>query len=177
MTLVSICVRIRVVANEEDGWTMTRARARYVHEQQRIDNLLDLYIPNAIALDDAVRAKTQLERRRQGAASTPPKELYIGAGATRKMASSRLYGLMAEMTPCRVVDNYLCYVTDLLSLLFRSRPECLKSSETVTLDFVLDHKTTPRYRPVTDVGPRHKRPACTALGSVRTRNESDDSDH
>ena len=123
---------------------MTRARARYVHEQERINSLLDLYIHNAIELDHAVRQKTKLQRSQQDTVTTPPKELYLGAGATRKIASSRFYDLMAEMSLCRLVDNYLCYVTDLLSLLFRSRPECLRSSETVTLDFVLGHKTTPR---------------------------------
>jgi hypothetical protein len=48
------------------------------------------------------------------------------------------------MALCRVVDNYLCYLTDLLALLFRSRPECLKSSEEISLEFVLAHRTRPR---------------------------------
>src|SRR5271157_4510607 len=50
--------------------------------------------------------------------------------------------LICEMAVCRVVDNYLTYVSDLLGLIFSARPETLKSSEEVTLEFVLTHRTT-----------------------------------
>lgn len=52
--------------------------------------------------------------------------------------------LICEMALCRFVDNYLIYVSDLLALIFSARPETLKSSETVTLEFVLTHRTTPQ---------------------------------
>lgn len=52
--------------------------------------------------------------------------------------------LASEMALCRVVDNYLTYVTDLLGLIFAARPETLKSSESVTLEFVLTYPTTPQ---------------------------------
>ncbi len=38
---------------------------------------------------------------------------------------------------CRIVDNYLVYVSDLLSLIFHSNPKTLKSRETITIDEVL----------------------------------------
>jgi|SRR5208337_2359712 len=50
--------------------------------------------------------------------------------------------LICEMAVCRVVDNYLIYVSDLLALIFSARPETLKSSELVTLEFVLANRTT-----------------------------------
>ena len=52
--------------------------------------------------------------------------------------------LICEMALCRVVDNYLIYVSDLLALIFSARPETLKSSEVVTLEFVLANRTTPQ---------------------------------
>ncbi len=52
--------------------------------------------------------------------------------------------LICEMAVCRVVDNYLIYVSDLLALIFSARPETLKSSEVVTLEFVLTNRTTPQ---------------------------------
>ncbi|HET6145570.1 MAG TPA: hypothetical protein VFE02_18855 [Candidatus Acidoferrales bacterium] len=48
------------------------------------------------------------------------------------------------MAVCRVVDNYLIYVSDLLALIFTARPETLKSSEVVTLEIVLSNQTTPQ---------------------------------
>lgn len=52
--------------------------------------------------------------------------------------------LICEMAVCRVVDNYVTYVSELLGLIFSTRPETLKSSEEVTLEFVLTHRTTPQ---------------------------------
>ena len=38
-------------------------------------------------------------------------------------------------------DNFLVYLADLLALIFRTRPETLRSSETVRLDIILQHQT------------------------------------
>jgi len=53
-------------------------------------------------------------------------------------------GLMYEMALCRAVDGYLTYLTELLAIIFKTRPEILRSSDQVTLDFVLGHPTLPR---------------------------------
>jgi hypothetical protein len=124
---------------------MSHARGRFLREQYRINALLDWYILSALDLDEAVREKTKLALRLEsGTGNLRPKELRLGAGAIRTMASKRFYGLMAEMALCRVVDNYLCYISELLAMLFRSHPECLKSSEQITLEFVLSHRTRSR---------------------------------
>ena len=48
--------------------------------------------------------------------------------------------LVSEMLLCRIVDNFLIYVTELMTLIFRTKPETLKSSkENVTFEFVLEH--------------------------------------
>ena len=49
--------------------------------------------------------------------------------------------LVFEMTLCRVVDNYLAYLGELLALTFRCRPETMRSSDQVSYEFVLTHDT------------------------------------
>ncbi|HEX2096032.1 MAG TPA: hypothetical protein VHF50_01535 [Solirubrobacterales bacterium] len=44
---------------------------------------------------------------------------------------------MQEVLLTRGVDSYLTYVSELLSLIFRERPETLRSKEKVSIDFVL----------------------------------------
>lgn len=49
--------------------------------------------------------------------------------------------LLNQMVFCRVVDNYMTYLSELLALIFQSRPETLRSSEQERLDFILQHST------------------------------------
>lgn len=49
--------------------------------------------------------------------------------------------VMAEMLSCRIVDNFLVYVSALLALVFKNKPETLRSGEHVRLDFVLGYGT------------------------------------
>jgi hypothetical protein len=49
--------------------------------------------------------------------------------------------LLFQTVLCREVDNYLTYLTDLLTLVFKARPETLKSRETVTIEEALSHDT------------------------------------
>jgi hypothetical protein len=44
-----------------------------------------------------------------------------------------------QMLFCRVVDNFLTYISDLLTLIFTNRPETLRSNEMVRVDFLLRH--------------------------------------
>jgi hypothetical protein len=105
-----------------------------------IIRFLDWIIVSAIDLDDAIRAIAKEERRTgRGDLSHLTRELVVGAGASRKL--SVFYRLMTEMALCRAVDNYIIYLTELLSLVFRAHPESLRSAEEVRLDFVLRHAT------------------------------------
>jgi hypothetical protein len=45
--------------------------------------------------------------------------------------------LIAELLISRMVDNFLAYIGDLLNLIFRTRPETLRSAEKEQLDFIL----------------------------------------
>lgn len=119
---------------------MSAPRARYLKENAKITHLLNFVVYSAIHLDDAVRDNVKL-RRRSGDTdgSLRPKELFVGAGASRKL--SIFYRLLTEMALCRVVDNFLTYLTDVLSLILASRPEILRSGDQVRLDFVLAQPT------------------------------------
>ena len=45
--------------------------------------------------------------------------------------------LLLELVLTRTVDNFLCFVSDLLALIYKSKPEMLRSSESEKLDFIL----------------------------------------
>lgn len=62
-----------------------------------------------------------------------------GAGTGHFMQRHR--DIFMEMFLCRSVDNYLCYVAELLHAIFLAKPEALRSSEQERLDFVLKHSS------------------------------------
>ncbi|MDQ3816189.1 MAG: hypothetical protein M3362_00695 [Acidobacteriota bacterium] len=49
--------------------------------------------------------------------------------------------LLAELTLCRAVDGFLTFLAATLSLIFRTKPETLRSSELERLDFILQFPT------------------------------------
>lgn len=49
--------------------------------------------------------------------------------------------LVLEMLSCRAVDNYLAYISELLVLIFKTRPEALKSNEKVSVETILQYST------------------------------------
>ncbi|MBI3915804.1 MAG: hypothetical protein HY322_02205 [Betaproteobacteria bacterium] len=54
--------------------------------------------------------------------------------------------LVNEMLVCRVVDNVLTYVTELLALVYGAKPEMLRSSEQERVEFVLQFQTMDELR-------------------------------
>lgn len=68
---------------------------------------------------------------------------FIGAfNGQPKAGLQPFIPLMIELTFCRAVDNYLAYISDLLTLILTTRPEVLKSSkETIPLDLVLRYSS------------------------------------
>lgn len=107
----------------------------------QITHFLDWVVEATLALDSAVRDHAKSQRRSGGADDARlRRELVVGAGTERKLRGV-FYGLITEMTLCRAVDSYLTYLTELLWLIFRARPEGLRSGQPVKLDFVLAHAT------------------------------------
>jgi len=48
---------------------------------------------------------------------------------------------MAEMTLCRGVDNFLCYIADLMRMVFEMNPDMLKSNEKISYSEILGHES------------------------------------
>ncbi len=55
------------------------------------------------------------------------------------------YQLLLELLYCRCVDNYLLYIAELLALIFRTRPEMLKSKDQVSVETVLEYSTMEEF--------------------------------
>lgn len=62
-----------------------------------------------------------------------------GTGALKNLRAFRQ--LILQTMVSRGVDNFLTYLSQLLSLLFRTKPETLRSNEQTRLDFVLQYST------------------------------------
>ena len=57
-----------------------------------------------------------------------------------QMELRKFLPLLEESTLARGVENFLTYIADLLSIVFKTRPEMLRSREqTVDIEFVLEH--------------------------------------
>lgn len=73
-----------------------------------------------------------------------PREAFRGLyGQVERLEGSAIFNdqVRAELVATRFVDNYLVYVSEFISELFRARPETLRSAETIRLDDVLQHES------------------------------------
>jgi len=48
---------------------------------------------------------------------------------------------IAELLLCRIVESFLAYLSDLLILIFKTKPEILRSTKTEQLEFILQFQT------------------------------------
>jgi hypothetical protein len=62
-----------------------------------------------------------------------------GVGSVKKYNEYRQ--LLREVVICRQVDNFLTYISEFLALIFRARPQTLRSNETERLDFILAYSS------------------------------------
>ncbi len=83
--------------------------------------------------EDVVKLSYQDEPDKLKALLTEPRK---GEAHLKRFAR-----FVMEMMLVRGTDNFLSYVSELLALVFTSRPETLKSGETVKLDEILQHST------------------------------------
>lgn len=49
--------------------------------------------------------------------------------------------MLFEMVYCRAVDNFLLYISDILTEVHKVKPEILKSQEKVDLEFIMEHSS------------------------------------
>jgi hypothetical protein len=76
------------------------------------------------------------EEKKQGYRKTIEEK---GVGAVNTLREFRQ--LILQTMVCRGVDNFLTYISQLLSLIFRSKPETLRSNDQIRVDFALQHTT------------------------------------
>lgn len=118
---------------------MSAPRARFIKATKEIEDFLYWVVDCAIRLDYAVRDIAKSRRRSGSNDDKTRREIAIGADARRRIFT--YYRLMTEMALSRAMDSYLVYLSELLSMIFRAKPETLRSSEQVTLDFVLSQSS------------------------------------
>jgi len=111
--------------------------------------LLDFvtFVPTLADRADEVARKAaetllKVSREYRDVVETAPEEeeqyeetLKKGAGATERLKENMK--LFNQMFLCRSVDNFLTYISELLTLIFRTRPETLRSRAQVRLDYIL----------------------------------------
>lgn len=107
---------------------LTEAAFRFVSEHSR---LLDFHVFFAIA------AAEKLKEKSQGKAS--------GLEAFQ-LELQEHQSILVEVVICRVADNFLCFISDLLALIYKSQPSMLKSSEQERIDFVLQFESMDELR-------------------------------
>jgi hypothetical protein len=74
-------------------------------------------------------------------------KLFEATGRNEKESQSfdSYTPLLAEFILCRAVDGFLTYLSALLSLIFRTKPETLKSAEQERVDFILQFQTMEEF--------------------------------
>lgn len=120
----------REIAMDVPPDPMTEVCARYF-EQQNETVAFVRFVQSVTRLSDHF-VSTSL-RAAEGDEASP-----TNAAAATLQGYDRL---IVETLVARSIDNFLCYITELLALVFRSRPETLRSGGSVRLDFVLAHRT------------------------------------
>jgi hypothetical protein len=119
--------------------TATQACSRYAREVTDLLGFVGFVAQMAMRSDEVQRVAA--EALRDGA-SDQERERYdatlaTGGAAVKELRKQR--HLLLQMVLSRGVDNFLTYVSELLALVFRMRPETLRSGEMVQLNEVLRH--------------------------------------
>jgi hypothetical protein len=118
---------------------MTEPCLRFIQSYKQSLDLVSLVAEFAFRIDEfaAIVAAGAAEVVGETDAVTGMIEDGVGA----REALQLHFQLLLQMTLCRAVDNYLTYISELMALIFQTRPETLRSSETVRLDMILQHET------------------------------------
>jgi hypothetical protein len=101
---------------------------KLIRNQFGIDRLLDEY--NTVETE----SKTQLQRLLSQNKELSEVQFYRDFFEYREQ-------LLLQLVLARSVDNFLVYIADLLALIYRTRPETLRSSESVPIELIMKHDT------------------------------------
>jgi hypothetical protein len=123
--------------------TLTVAGARFAVEHSRLLDFVLLFSEARIR-----RLRSLVEKGPKKQSQTPSSD----GDPVAKEAREFLWELdsheelIHEVVLTRVVDNFLCFITDLLALIYKAKPEMLKSSEQERLDFVFQYSDMDELR-------------------------------
>jgi hypothetical protein len=125
---------------------VSEAYARYADEWSRLFGLV-VFVGSLIRRADATAlgaAEALLPGERDDERRRKLEETIArgGAGVEQTM-QARYAHTFTRVVYQRAFDDFLTYVAELLHLVYASRPEALKSSETVRLDEILQFPTMP----------------------------------
>ncbi|HEX6544000.1 MAG TPA: hypothetical protein VF040_19760 [Ktedonobacterales bacterium] len=129
---------------ERGGQQMTRPAWRYLHEDARLTTFLRLVLRIANDSAEAHHDDVQvIAQKLKDGADIPPNTLSSVLRAANTIFEISSYGdLVAQMELTRMVDNFLSYLSELLTLIFRTKPETLRTDETtVSLSYILKYET------------------------------------
>lgn len=123
------------VTEDLDIIRLTEPGVRFIFQHVAV---LDLVV---FVLDLALEKPRRLLKENPGASHSEVME-SLGAEDLKKIhrLDQRAW-LLDEMLFCREVDNFLVYLEELLGLIYSTKPETLRSSEQVRVDFVLEHSS------------------------------------
>ena len=118
----------------------TGAYADYYVSSRRLvgANMFILQLSTAYDnLDQSIDQATDLPPARTNDAA------HEDTGQTKRMfeAYKKHLPVYLEASYCRAVDNFLTFVTGILSIVFRAKPETMRSNHTVKTSEVLQHPT------------------------------------
>jgi len=120
---------------------LTGAAVRFVHEDRNLMHFLTFMLRLVKTPYSAEEVSAVYERLKAGDFDVE-KITNIVNSFGEHTTMLRYGGLVAQMQHTRMVDNFLCYISELLALIFRARPETMRSDETtIQLSQVLQYKT------------------------------------
>jgi hypothetical protein len=117
--------------------SQTVAGARFVAEHSRLLGLEIVFSMTRILRDYVESPRVHLEKSVREAGSEAEEAFAAVRKYLRDLESHEAF--MREVVLTRVVDNFLCFITDLLALIYKTKPEMLKSSEQERLDFIFQY--------------------------------------
>lgn len=131
--------------NNELPKVATTAVIRFLAESLKLGEFREFMF--WIGLQDAETSLRFYEHVQRRAAKSPVDSKTLQRSTQSQIQTRHTFRyhspLLAEMVMLRMADNYLTYLSELLTTVFLTRPEMLKSGEQVRIDFVLQHVAMP----------------------------------
>ncbi len=120
---------------------MTECCSRFFSGHVQLFNFLDFISGLALRMDEGWRKASVALYRTDDEEEKERYKRSLEKEAPTTSALRSYSQLILQMIMGRAVDDYLAYISDLMTLIFRTRPETLRSSETVRVDAILRHNT------------------------------------